>query len=91
MQPAGDHGAERRITHDAVEQADRGDAHLHGRQEIGRMLHKGQGGCGARLVGGGQGIQPCLAAGGKRHFRHGKQAVEHGQEQNQEQVHGMRR
>ena len=76
QQPARHDGAEGRIAHNAVEQADRGDADLHGREKVGRVLHQGQRRRSAGLLGGGQRIQPRLAAGGQRHFRHGKQAIE---------------
>jgi hypothetical protein len=40
LQPRRQRGAERGLADDAVEHADGRDAHLHGRQELGRMLQQ---------------------------------------------------
>ena len=54
--------------HNAVEQTNRGNAHLHGRQKMGGVLHKLQSGLCTVVVGCSHGIKSRFAASGQCHF-----------------------
>jgi bis(5'-nucleosyl)-tetraphosphatase (symmetrical) len=87
VQPGGQRAAEGGFADDAVEHADGGDAHLHGGQELRRLLHQLQCRAGAGVAAFLHGRQPRLAAGGHRQFRHGEDAVEQGEKDDQQQIH----
>ena len=70
---------EGRLADDAVEHADRGDADLHRREELGRTVMQRQRGAGAGIAGLGHHLQPRLAAGGQGHLGHGEHAIEQDQ------------
>ena len=72
VQPLRQLVAERGLADDAVQHADRRDAHLHRGQEAGRLLHQLERGRGARVPGLGHGGKSRLAAGRQRHLRHGE-------------------
>ena len=79
--------AVRGLAHDAVEHADRGDAHLHRGQKLGRVVHQLERGLGAAVAAFGQRQQARLAARGQGQLRHGKSAIEQNQKQDQQGVH----
>ena len=73
-QPGRQRRGERRVADDAVQHADRGDAHLHRRQELASGCScRSIAACGAALAGLDHHLQPRLAAGRERHLRHGEQ------------------
>ena len=90
MQPRGHAFAECRLTHDAVEHANRGNAHLHRREKlvgVAQQLQRCFGTLVARL---GQSCQTRPLAAGQSQFGHGKHAIEHGQKDDQQKFHGTR-
>jgi hypothetical protein len=78
-QPGGERGGERRLADDAVQDADRRDADLHGRQPLRRVLVQRERSLRAGLAGLVHHLQPRLARGGERHLGHGEEAVEQDQ------------
>ena len=75
------------VADDAVEDADRGDADLHHREPLGRVVVQGHRMAGARIARFDHDLQPRLAAGGERHLRHGEQGVQEDQEEQEGNVH----
>ena len=90
MQPARERLGERRVADDAVEDADRGDADLHHREELGRVVVQVHRGLRARVAGLHHHLQPRFAARGQRHLRHREQGVEQNQEDQKGNVHAGR-
>jgi diadenosine tetraphosphatase ApaH/serine/threonine PP2A family protein phosphatase len=82
---------EGRLADDAVEDADRGDADLHRRQELGRVLVQVHRRLRARLPAFHHHGQARLARRGERHLRHREEAVEQDQDDEQCEVHAGRR
>ena len=78
VQLAGD----RRLTIGTRQNADQGDADLDRRQEMGRVFGQLQGGARALVAALGPALQLGLAGRNDRQLGHGEQAVEHHEEQN---------
>ena len=70
--------------------ADRGDAHLHHRQELGRVLVQVERGLCSGIAGFQHHLEPCLAARGQRHLGHGEERIQYDQEEQEGNVHAGR-
>ena len=81
QQPARQRFGEGGLTDDTVQHPDGGDADLDGGEKAGGVFTEGQGGRGALVAFGHQTLQSRLACREQRHFRHGEQAIEHDQAQ----------
>jgi hypothetical protein len=78
---------EGRLTHNAVEHTDRGDADLHRGEKLCGPLRQRHGGPGTGIATLHHDLQPCLAAGSQRHLGHGEQAVEQDEKDEKRCVH----
>ena len=87
VQPGGQRLGERGLADDAVEHADGGDADLHRGEELRRVVVQLHGLACPGVPAFHQHLQPRLAAGGQRHFRHGEQAVEDDEEREKGDFH----
>jgi len=75
MQPGGEGCRQNGLADDTVEDADRGNADLDGRQEARRFVVQRQGNAGSTVAILGQSRQSRATCGDERDFRHGKCAV----------------
>ena len=87
VQPFAQRLGERGVADDAVEHADRRDAHLDGGQELGGMVVQVDRRLGAALARFQHHLQARLAARRQRHLRHRESGVQHDQEKEKGDVH----
>ncbi len=87
VQPLAQRLGERGVADDAVEHADRRDAHLHRRQELGGMVVQVDRRLDAARARFQHHLQARLAARRQRHFRHRETGVQHDQEKEKGDVH----
>ena len=88
LQPGSHAVAERGFAHNAVEHANRGDAHLHGRQKLVGVAQQFERCFGPVVASLSQRSQTRAFAAGQRQLRHGKHAVKQCQKNNQQKFHG---
>jgi hypothetical protein len=81
VQPVRERRRERGVADDAVQHADRGDADLHHREELGRVFVQVHRRLRAGLARLDHHLQPRLAARRERHLGHGEQRIQNDQEE----------
>jgi hypothetical protein len=82
LQPLVQRASDRRLTVGAGQDADQGDADLHGRKETGGMFGEAKGDLGAAIPSVGLALQSGPPRGDHREFGHGEDPVQQNEEQN---------